>query len=181
VTQLDRTWLEPSTPWNVKALRAARHLSELRLAVAAFRDRRPFGLVPEPTEIPGRLAYRLRFREPIPVDLSAIIGDVVHNLRSAMECVAYEIARRSHGATLTAAEERATTFPIEPTPESFEEFFTRNRRRDALFDARSRAALRKVQPFWLADQFNEAGIAHDDGVDRVAWDELTRLDALVVL
>ncbi|MFC0532327.1 hypothetical protein [Phytohabitans kaempferiae] len=178
MVQLDPTWLDASAPWNVKARRAARHLTELRQEVDAFRSRRPFALTPEPTDTPGRLAYRLKFREPIPADLSAIVGDVLHNLRSALECVAYELAQRTRGAALTPTEERATTFPIRPTPESFEEFFTENKRRSTLFDARSRTALRRVQPFWLADQARELNIDLNDSVDRVAWDELTRLDAL---
>jgi len=178
VIQLDQTWLDPSASWNVKARRAAHHFADLRQEVDAFRSRRPFALTPEPAETPRRLAYRLKFREPIPAELSAIVGDVLHNLRSALECVAYELARRTRGTALTPAEERATTFPIQPTPESFEKFFTENKRRDTLFDARSRAALRLVQPFWLADQAREFNIELNDGVDRVAWDELTRLDAL---
>jgi hypothetical protein len=102
VVRVDQSWLDPSAPWNVKAHRAARHIEELRREVVAIRDRESFAPTPEPTETPGRLAYRLKFQMPIPVELSAIVGDVVHNLRSALECVANELAAHARALRRTA-------------------------------------------------------------------------------
>lgn len=44
--------------------------------------------MPEATDTPGRLAYRLHIKKPLPIAISAVIGDVVHNLRAVRELAA---------------------------------------------------------------------------------------------
>jgi len=48
---------------------------------------------------------------------------VLHNLRAALECLAFEVARRSQGGTLTAKQEKESTFPICESPEDFDASF----------------------------------------------------------
>ncbi|HZD00815.1 MAG TPA: hypothetical protein VFA46_11700 [Actinomycetes bacterium] len=98
-------------------------------------------------EKPGRLAYRLRFSRPVPVAISTTVGDVLHNLRAALESLAFEAARRSHGGTLTAEQEKQSTFPISKSPEALDAFFERKAKKGLLYDSRARAALRSAQPF----------------------------------
>lgn len=132
---------------------------------------------PEPTGNPGRVAYRLRIVRPVLVAVSTTVGDVLHNMRAALESLAFELARRSHAAALTAAQERASTFPICESPAAFEAFFTK--RKASLYDDRARAAFRAVQPFIDLEHAHQLGV----GLDRTypeefRWALLHRLDAL---
>ena len=64
---------------------------------------------------------------PIPVHLSTTIGDALHNLRSALDCAAYEMARRHVGRDLTEDEELACEFPIRDDPDKLDRFFSGSR------------------------------------------------------
>ena len=39
----------------------------------------------------GDQVFKFRVRAPIPVDLSLVIGDAVHNLRSALDHLAWQL------------------------------------------------------------------------------------------
>src|SRR6266700_1577120 len=81
----DQTWMDQSSSWWAKANRAKEHVDSLRRQVDEYRASAPYSLTPEPTEKPDRLAYRLRFSKPAPVAISTTVGDVLHNLRAALE------------------------------------------------------------------------------------------------
>jgi hypothetical protein len=115
--------MDQNSSWWANANRAKEHINSLHGLVNEFRASRPYSLTPEPTEKPGRLAYRLRFARPVPVAVSTTVGDVLNNLRAALESLAFEVARRSQGGVLTAAQEKTSTFPICGTPEAFDAFF----------------------------------------------------------
>jgi hypothetical protein len=138
----NQAWMDQSSSWWVKANRAKEHLDSLSRLVDEFRALGPYSLTAEPTEKAGRLAYRLRFSRPVPVALSATVGDVLHNLRAALESLAFEVARRSQGGFLTADQEKVSTFPICQTPQAFDAFF--NGKKGLLYDSRARAAFRSV-------------------------------------
>lgn len=111
----------------------------------------------EPTGKPGRVAYRLRMIvRPVPVAVSTTVRDVPHNMRAALESLAFELARRSHAAALTVAQERASTFPIRESPAAFDAFFTG--RKASLYDDRARAAFRAVLPFINIEQARQLGV-----------------------
>ncbi len=57
---------------------------------------------------------------------------------------AMEVARRGQGGTLTADQEKASTFPICQTPEAFDGFF--KGKKGLLYDSRARTAFRSAQP-----------------------------------
>jgi hypothetical protein len=50
--------------------------------------------------------------QPIPVSISTTLGDALHDLRSALDCAACEIARRYVDGDLSNAEERAVQAPV---------------------------------------------------------------------
>lgn len=150
------SWQGQDTPWYTKLRQADRHIAHLRREVEQFRDATPYTLKPEATDIPGRYAYRLRYTRPIPVDFSAIVGDVLNNLRAALENVAYEIARRGQDGSLRPDQESVPQFPICATPDEFADFFS-SAKRKALYSEQAQAALRIVQPFANAEMALEAG------------------------
>lgn len=93
----DPTWMDPTASWQAKLSRAGSHLESLARQVEEFRQSQPYSVTPGPTEKPGRLAHRLRYLKPVPVEISTTIGDVLHNQRSALENLAFELAKSSRG------------------------------------------------------------------------------------
>jgi hypothetical protein len=175
----DQTWMDQNSSWWAKANRAKEHIDSLRRQVDEFRASAPYSLTPEPTEKPGRLAYRLRFSKQVPVSISTTVGDVLHNLRAALESLAFEVAKRGQGGTLTPEQEKASTFPICESPEAFDAFFTRMGKKGLLYDHGAHAALRSVQPFVNLEEAHKLGIALNESFDETfRWSELHRLDTL---
>jgi hypothetical protein len=85
---------------RAKLGRAARHLQEVREAVDAYFAGNPCTLVVEPYfDMPEARSWVTRIRKPVPIELAAIIGDVVHNLRAALDVLICDLARvNGHGA-----------------------------------------------------------------------------------
>ena len=154
----DADWADQDSAWWAKANRAAEHIRALDRLVSTFRAAEPYTLLPEPADKPERFDYRLRYMTPVPVAIGVTVGDVLNNLRGALECLAFEIARRSQAAPLSPKQEKAATFPICNTPEAFEKFFKDNKERNTLFDERARTALRAVQPFAFLEMAITAGV-----------------------
>jgi hypothetical protein len=80
---------------HLKLARAGRHLDALRAKVEAFRAREPIGFrhTTEPGD-DGSEVHQLwaQVREQPPVEWSVIIGDVLHNLRSALDHAVWAMA-----------------------------------------------------------------------------------------
>jgi hypothetical protein len=181
----DLSWLDRTSAWWAKADRAQHHLGSLDWMVSEFRASNPYTVVPRPTDLPGRTEYRLHVHRPIPVEVSTTIGDILHNLRSALDSLAYEIARRALDRPMTPKEERACVFPVTATPEQFNQFFDqtsryeRTRIRSALYGERARAAFRSVQPFRIREEAILLGVQVTDTYEqRYRWSELYRLTQL---
>ncbi|MBR7825789.1 hypothetical protein KDK95_05675 [Actinospica sp. MGRD01-02] len=173
-------WFDQDSAWWVKAHRAAAHLRDLDRLVGEYRASVPYAVTAEPAETSGRVPYRLRLLKPVPTVINATIGDVLSNLRAALESVAYEIARLGGGGTLTAEQERAPQFPICSTPNDFDvKFFNARKARGPLYDDRARAALRAVQPFVNVEMLLNEGADMDlDYTLAFELSELHRLDVL---
>ena len=99
---------------RVKINRAKKHLADLNLAIAAFKARGPHSFSIEIEPETGYEVYRFREREAIPSEWGAIIGDCVHNLRSALDLMANELVI-ANGGTPT----QYTVFPIASSRERF--------------------------------------------------------------
>jgi hypothetical protein len=181
----DPSWLDRASAWWAKDDRAQNHLRSLDRLVAEFRASEPYTVVPQPTDTPGRTEYRLHIHTPTPPEISTTIGDVLHNLRSALDSLAYEIALRGLDRPITTKEERACVFPVTETPEQFDQFFDeaftheRTRIRAALYGDRARAAFRSVQPFRIHEEAIGLGVQVTDTYQQeYHWSELYRLAQL---
>lgn len=110
---------------------------------------------------PGRQAnessYVLRVRSSVPVDLITIVGDAVHNMRSALDTIAYTLAQDYVRRPLTESEEQATQFPICKDGTIFDAFFQKKGRQQ-LYGAQELLALRCVQPFSFAEEAVALGV-----------------------
>lgn len=150
----DPDWWLPDQPWRVKIERADAHIADLKARIAEYQDRGPFEVRYEATDEDDWQRVRLVMTEPIPPVLSAVIGDVAHNLRSALDSVAYALARQDFDGEWTEQHEAAPAFPVRRNGQEFEKFFAPRRNMpEGTFSQRAQDALRFVQPFYWAEQY----------------------------
>ena len=95
-------------PRNIisKIERAEKHIRDLQLASQAFFDSRPYEIIAEKNSDTAERTYYLGDIAEVPAEIIAICGDALHNLRSALDYLAFQIIR-----TRTKPSERSA-FPI---------------------------------------------------------------------
>jgi hypothetical protein len=168
--------MEPTSAWQVKRHRAEEHRAELQSTVSDYLAR-GYRIAAESNATSNETYYRLHVLEPIPARISAIIGDVLHNLRSALDCLSLELARRHLGRDLNLSEERGAQFPISKSHKDFDTFFNRPGRAD-LFSRRERMAMQSTQPGWVFDLAAQSGIQSGNRDEEVEHDSLWLLQQL---
>jgi hypothetical protein len=72
-----------------KIARADEHLGVLHDEMAAWNDRRPWGFSSHVHDQGRKHFFRLRLLEPIPVSWAVILGETLHDLRSALDQAVY--------------------------------------------------------------------------------------------
>lgn len=86
--------MQPFLASRLKIGRAAQHVAILRGEVAAYMARRPIYLLVEPhPDNPALHAWAVRIKEPVLPTWAPIIGDIVHNLRAALDLMACDVVR----------------------------------------------------------------------------------------
>jgi hypothetical protein len=146
-------WYDATWPWMIKLARAKKHIDDLSAEAEDFQERTS-QVFPEPGPNPGDIALRLRVAEPVPAHLSAVAGDVLYNVRSALDAAAYELARR-HCPALESDEklQRLSEFPFVLKENELRDWFAR---RQTIFGPAEEAALRAVAPGWMWDSITDA-------------------------
>ena len=91
----------------------------------------------------GRLVGRLRNVQQPPAELSVLVGDCVHNLRSALDHLAYVLAS-GHSGPLSPARARTSAFPLFKTGPEFRD---RAAGMMAGMSRRARASIERLQPY----------------------------------
>lgn len=156
-----REWRsDPEAPWWVKLRRARVHIDEVQRCVDVLRSSGAWSVQRAPAECADGWVFRFKCNRAIPADLSAVVGDAVANMRSALDYVAYELAFRNVGE-LHREQEAATAFPICMDEAAFQRFFTEGRWgsvRAQLYGEADRRALQCVQPFALGDEARAHGV-----------------------
>ncbi|MEV4348893.1 hypothetical protein AB0J83_30925 [Actinoplanes sp. NPDC049596] len=159
----------------MKLRHAATHLGLLRVSVEAYGQAQPWRVETEPGRQPGEVAYRLRIDQPIPAEIAVVAGDVVHALRSALDTVVYDLARR-HTGTLTRRQETKPAFGSRIDEQAFEELEAKLR---GLCGDRGVAAVRAVQPFSFAAEASRLGVEMNyDSAGEPSFDVPSRLNVL---
>src|SRR4029077_7701458 len=90
--------IDPLVGVNLKIERAKLHLGNLESEIKQFLARKPFQIITEDEPATGDLVYKIQIAEPIPMALSTIIGDIIHNLRSALDHLAWHLVVINNGA-----------------------------------------------------------------------------------
>jgi len=107
---------DPMLGPKLKVDRAKRHLADFEAALQAFFAEKPYELVSNPDMQTGEVVYRIKVHKCLPDELSIIVGDVVHNLRSALDQMVCALVR-ANGQQVTGG----NAFPILGSAKSFEE------------------------------------------------------------
>jgi hypothetical protein len=90
-----------------KLLRADAHREELQSAIDGFLFSNPYQFITDFDRAASAYVIRARVREEPPATLGVIVGDIVHNIRSALDHLACQFVLHS-GGTPT----RQTAFPM---------------------------------------------------------------------
>jgi hypothetical protein len=73
--------------------RAKKHIADLEQVIASFSNPRPYEVLPEYNPNTRQTEYKVVKIERIPESIPLIAGDAIHNLRSALDLLAYEMHR----------------------------------------------------------------------------------------
>lgn len=99
---------------HLKVERAKKHLSELQIARNRFIETAPYRVVSEHDSQTGQTLDKVFDLQVPPAEIGLIAGDVAHNLRSALDHLAYALVIAS-GGTPT----KQTAFPIYDDPAKY--------------------------------------------------------------
>lgn len=92
---------------QVKVEQAKKHLCDLEVARNRFIDSKPYRIGRESDPQTGYNIYHVFDIQPPPVEIGLIAGDVIHNLRSALDHLTYQLVL-INGAVPT----KQTAFPV---------------------------------------------------------------------
>jgi hypothetical protein len=97
----------PLSASDTKIQRARKHLAELETASAAFVSSRPVKFKVDTIELDGGTSFNFQMHmDSVPNELGAIVGDVIHNLRAALDLTAAEVVRSAGG------DDKKVSFPF---------------------------------------------------------------------
>lgn len=155
---------------KLKAERAYTHFNELHQAIAAFEASKPYTTFRD-LDLDGLQKHiRFRFNRLIPMHWACIVGDIIHNLRSALDLLAVDLAR-ANGHTSNSAI-KGTYFPISADQEAFER---------GTWDARLKrfggAGVDKIKHLAPADRDRIAALKPYRGGNDLLW-KLHQLEIL---
>jgi hypothetical protein len=104
--------ISPFEAPKLKVNRAKRHTAELEEAVATYLAREPFKVVVFPGDQgPRSVVIKFRVAEEVPKTFSTIIGDAIHNLRTALDLMMCDLVR------LNGRSAKGVYFPFAERPE----------------------------------------------------------------
>ena len=77
---------------QLKLDRALHHLQSLEREIAIWLESKPYRLINELDIQSGEKLLMVEPKEPVPPRLALIVGDCLHNFRSALDNLVYELA-----------------------------------------------------------------------------------------
>jgi hypothetical protein len=84
-----------ATPgYRIKIERAKRHIRELADECQAFIAREPYSIYIENDASAGQRVWKVKIKECVPAEWSAIVGDAIHNIRASLDLLMVAVVRR---------------------------------------------------------------------------------------
>jgi hypothetical protein len=100
---------------KTKFERAKEHFDQLHAEMAAFHKRDPYLVIGQDDPATGDKVFRVTVIEEPPPRFAAMVGDTVHNLRSALDLLAWQLVEAGGGTPGDT-----TMFPIRKSKKAFE-------------------------------------------------------------
>ena len=97
---------------ELKLARALRHISDLEVEAERWLAKPPIRLHHTVDLATAERLILAELLEPVPGELSAITGDALHNLRSALDNLIYDLALAHTGDPLPADIAKGSAFPV---------------------------------------------------------------------
>jgi len=82
---------------RLKLERASAHIQTLERELDDYLNRGPIRITTRVSEDPAYFDFTVDVTEPVPVGLSTVIGDCIHNLRTSLDLLACELVRMNGG------------------------------------------------------------------------------------
>ncbi len=98
--------------YELRLKRAEYHVQSLEAEVARWLETRPYHVTVEVEDDIGEKVVKLKVLEQPPDELGLIAGDCLHNLRSALDNLAFELAMAHIGEALSESMAGDSGFPI---------------------------------------------------------------------
>jgi hypothetical protein len=136
---------------RVKVVRAYKQLNELESEVQMFSERKPYRIIRE-SDFNSRdeiLIYEPT--ELMPLEWSTIIGEILYNLRSALDQAVHELSILETGNPVKRSE-----FPICETKDSFESKSSANKIRG--LSQKTQDIIKQLQPYYM-EQFADGRVS----------------------
>ncbi|MET3841571.1 hypothetical protein [Bradyrhizobium sp. OAE829] len=109
--------IKPFVGPRLKVARAKGHIEEIHRLTAALYARDPYDIIREQDTETGEYIYRIRIKEAIPCEWGTVIGDIVHNLRAALDQLVCDLVIANDGKV-----SKTNGFLITETRETFESY-----------------------------------------------------------
>lgn len=104
-----------------KLERAKKHLRDLDALLKEYASSNPLLALQEEEKESGDLVYRVRIIKPVPsTEIALIVGDLVHNLHSALDLRVCELVRENGNSIV-----RDNAFPMSENLQDFQTLFSR--------------------------------------------------------
>lgn len=123
---------------RLKIERAKKHIADLDAERVKFLGTDPYVGVPKFHPEANRTEFVLQSLPPVPVSISTILGDAVHNLRVALDYLAYELVRSA------GVEPKGIYFPIS---ESIEKHKSESSRKTKGMPQAAKDDIDRMQPY----------------------------------
>jgi hypothetical protein len=98
----------------VKTERAYQHVTNLHARLKAFLDTSPYQIIIDDDSETGDRVFRVRKIADVPIEINAILGDAIHNLRSALDHLVCQLVEVNGGKAGTQ-----TAYPIYDTSKEY--------------------------------------------------------------
>ena len=125
-----------------KIERAKHHINDLNRQIEAYTSQRPLRVYRSTNGKTNKVAYVVKNKIPVPSDLALIIGDAVHNLRSALDLLAFGLVGDK---CPTPGKQRQVQFPFSASEKSLES--TINSRQISLAGKKVVREIKKLKPY----------------------------------
>lgn len=137
--------------YELKLDRASHHLDAIDATVREWEQRETHRYTGHSDDKSNKEFWYIEFTEPIPIELRLIIGDCLHNLRSALDNLAYELAVAHHGSSpLPGRLDRRSEFPIFGDREWTSQ---ECHNKIGCIHPRAQAIIKQLQPYNRGDKF----------------------------